>query len=189
MIDVAAVATVLSVSAIGVVIPGPSFVAVVHKAVSGPRSEALAFVSGIVLVNLLWATCAIFGIGIVFSIFPWLAKTVKIAGAAYLIWFGLKLIMSAGTESARAARVPSRSGLRSACLQGIVTNIVNPKSIAFFAAVFSSAAPSHVSVETFLAMLGAVGLTALSWYGLVALVLSHAAIARVYRSAKSVVDY
>jgi threonine/homoserine/homoserine lactone efflux protein len=188
LIDSSAVATVLFVYAAGVVIPGPNFVAVVHKAVSGKRSDALALVAGIVIVNLFWATCAIFGIGIAFAIFPWLAITVKLAGAAYLVWFGLRLIVSAGTSHADASRPPRTARFRSAFLQGIATNIANPKSIAFYAAVFSSATPSHVSAPTFIAMLSTVGATATCWYGAVALALSHSAIATAYRNAKAGID-
>jgi threonine/homoserine/homoserine lactone efflux protein len=54
MLDRTAVLTVFRVYLAGVVIPGPDFVAVVHKAVAGTRSEALALVAGIVVVNLLW---------------------------------------------------------------------------------------------------------------------------------------
>ncbi|MBD9609153.1 LysE family translocator, partial [Pseudomonas sp. PDM08] len=44
MIDGSAVLTVFLVYLAGVVIPGPNFVAVVHKAVAATRSEALALV-------------------------------------------------------------------------------------------------------------------------------------------------
>ena len=53
---------------------------------------------------------------------------------------------------------------RQAFAQGSATNIANPKSMAFFAAVFSSAAPAHVSVGTFAAMRGMVLVVAGSWY-------------------------
>jgi threonine efflux protein len=188
MIDSSAVATVFSVYAAGVVIPGPNFVAVVHKAVAGRRSDAFALVAGIVTVNLFWATCAIFGIGMVFAIFPWLAVGVRLAGAAYLIWFGLRLIVSARAAPSTAPHAKSAPLFRSAFIQGIATNIANPKSIAFYAAVFSSAAPAHVSAPTFIAMLGIVGATATCWYGVVALVLSNAAIATAYRRAKAWID-
>lgn len=188
MIDLSAVATVFSVYAAGVVIPGPNFIAVAHKSVSGRRSDALALVAGIVIVNLFWATCAILGIGMVFAIFPWLAMSVKLAGAAYLIGFGLRLVVSAGTSHPAATRPLQAAGFRSAFLQGVATNIANPKSIAFYAAVFSSAAPAHVSTPTFFAMLTTVGLTATCWYGAVALVLSHAAVATGYRRAKAWID-
>jgi threonine/homoserine/homoserine lactone efflux protein len=80
VIDSSAVLAVFSVYVAGVVIPGPNFVAVAHKAVSSTRTEALAVVAGIVLVSLCWATCAILGVGIVFAAFPWMALVVKIAG-------------------------------------------------------------------------------------------------------------
>lgn len=188
MIDSSAVATVFAVYAAGVVIPGPNFVAVVHKAVSGTRAGALALVAGIVTVNLFWATCAILGMSAVFAVFPWLAFGVKLAGAAYLIVFGLRLIISA-RAGAPASRTVARPPLqRSAFLQGVATNIANPKSIAFYAAVFSSAAPAHVGVPTFFAMLATVGVTATAWYGAVAVVLSHPSIALAYRRAKAWID-
>lgn len=83
---------------------------------------------------------------------------------------------------------PKTTLFRAAFLQGVATNIANPKSIAFYAAVFSSAAPAHVSTPTFFAMLATVGATATCWYGAVALVLSHAAIAMAYRRAKAWID-
>jgi threonine/homoserine/homoserine lactone efflux protein len=188
VIDSSAVLGVLSVYVAGVVIPGPNFVAVAHKAASTTRTEALAVVAGIVLVNLFWASCAILGVGIVFAAFPWLAFAVKIAGAAYLIWFGGRLIFKASAgNSQEIAQAPGGS-LRQAFAQGFATNIANPKSVAFFAAVFSSAAPPHESVGTFLAMLGMVFVVASSWYGFVALTLSHARIASAYRRSKAWVD-
>jgi threonine efflux protein len=54
MLDSTAVLTVFRVYLAGVVIPGPDFVTVVHKAVAGTGSEALALVAGIMVVNLLW---------------------------------------------------------------------------------------------------------------------------------------
>ncbi|KVD17331.1 LysE family translocator [Burkholderia ubonensis] len=189
MIDSSAVAAVFSVYVAGVVIPGPNFVAVAHRAASGARAESLALVAGIVMVNLFWASCAILGIGFVFAVFPWLAALVRVAGAAYLVWFGLRLIAASGAPGQPRAGVAAGSaGLRPAFLHGVATNLANPKSIAFYAAVFSSAAPAHVSPATFFAMLATVGVTAACWYGFVALVLSHDAIASMYRRAKRRVD-
>lgn len=188
MIDGAAVLGVFSVYIAGVVIPGLNFVAVAHKAASATRVEALAVVAGIVFVNLFWASCAILGVGIVFAAFPWLALGVRMAGAGYLIWFGSRLIYRASAGKAVSGLAPSNGGFRQAFAQGFATNIANPKSVAFFAAVFSSATPAHVSVGTFLAMLGMVFVVAGSWYSFVALTLSHSSIAARYRRSKAWVD-
>jgi len=188
MVDWSAIVTVFTVYAAAVVIPGPNFVAITHKAVTGTRADALALVAGIVAVNLFWATCAVLGIGVVFAMFPWLAVGVRLAGAAYLIWFGLRLVVSARATSLEAGHAPKAPWFRGAFLQGVATNIANPKSIAFYAAVFSSAVPTHVSTQTFFALLATVGASATCWYGAVALVLSHATIAKAYRRAKAWID-
>jgi len=189
MIDGPAVLTVFLVYVAGVVIPGPNFVAVVHKAVAATRAEALALVAGIVLVNLFWATCAIAGIGIVFAAFPWAALMVKVLGAAYLIWFGLRLLIKARHASQpQAGRQNTSESFRQSFVQGVITNIGNPKSMAFFAAIFSSAAPAHVSQGTFASMLAVVAVVAMSWYGLVAIALSQPKVASAYRRGKKAID-
>jgi threonine/homoserine/homoserine lactone efflux protein len=188
MLDSTAVLTVFWVYLAGVIIPGPNFVAVVHKAVAARRSEALALVAGILTVNLLWSGCAITGLGLMFAAFPWAALIVKILGAAYLMWFGVRLIVNAGKHPASQADEEPVGSVRKAFLQGVVTNIGNPKSMAFYAAVFSAAAPAHVSVSTFASMLAVVVVVSLTWYGLVALALSQARIASAYQQARKVID-
>lgn len=188
MFDSAAVLTVFWVYLAGVVIPGPNFVAVVHKAVAATRVEALALVAGIVTVNLFWSSCAITGLGIVFAAFPWAALVIKVLGAAYLMWFGMRLILNAGRPQVLRVDEALTGSFRGAFFQGVVTNIGNPKSMAFYAAVFSAAAPAHVSVYTFASMLAVVVGVSLSWYGLVAIALSQPRISLAYQKARKVID-
>lgn len=188
MIDGSAVLTVFLVYLAGVVIPGPNFVAVVHKAVAATRSEALALVAGIVLVNLFWSTCAIAGLGVVFAALPWAAFVVKILGAAYLMWFGFRLLINAGKHSLAAPNGAGTGSYRQSFIQGVVTNIGNPKSMAFYAAVFSAAAPAHVSPGTFSSMLAVVVVVSMSWYGMVAIALSQPKIACAYQGRKKAID-
>jgi threonine efflux protein len=58
---------------VGVVLPGPHFVAVAHKRASESRPAALAVVARIVVVNLFWASSSILGIGLIFAsrVLPW----------------------------------------------------------------------------------------------------------------------
>lgn len=187
MLDLHAIVTVLSVYVVGVVIPGPNFVAVAHKAASTSTREVLAMVAGVVVVNLFWASCSILGIGIVFATFPWIALAVKLAGAAYLIWFGGRLILKAGSASAMPLPTAGRT-LGQSFRAGFATNIANPKAMAFFAAVFAAAAPKHVSVLTFLAMLATVAIVSATWYGIVAIVFATPRVAARYRAGKAWID-
>jgi threonine/homoserine/homoserine lactone efflux protein len=188
MIDGSAVLTVFLVYLAGVVIPGPNFVAVVHKAVAATRSEALALVAGIVLVNLFWSTCAIAGLGVVFAALPWAALVVKVLGAAYLIWFGFRLLINAGKNTLGPPNDAVAGSCKQSFIQGVITNIGNPKSMAFYAAVFSAAAPAHVSPGTFSSMLAVVVLVSMTWYGTVAIALSQPGIACAYQGRKKAID-
>ncbi|RDI07669.1 LysE family translocator [Pseudomonas fluorescens] len=188
MIDGSAVLTVFLVYLAGVVIPGPNFVAVVHKAVAATRSEALALVAGIVLVNLFWSTCAIVGLGVVFAALPWAALVVKVLGAAYLMWFGFRLLINAGRSAPGPLNDAVAGSCRQSFIQGVITNIGNPKSMAFYAAVFSAAAPAHVSPGTFLSMLAVVVVVSMAWYAMVAIALSQPRIACAYQGRKKAID-
>lgn len=184
MIDWHSVAVVFSIYLAGVVIPGPNFVAVINVAVSAGRRPALALVAGIVLVNLFWAASALLGMGAVFKLFPWLAMVAKLAGAAYLIWFGVCLLITQQKGVGVMIVSLDKLGLMRAFKTGITVNIANPKSIAFYAAVFSAAAPSALNVPTLMLMLTTVLIIASAWYGAVAMLLSSATVSAAFLRLK-----
>lgn len=188
MIDIAAVFTASVVCIAGVMSPGPNFVAVTHRSVTSHRAESLALVGGIVCVNALWATAALFGLGVLFSLFPWLFWSVKLLGAAYLVWFGVQLLRRSGVPLPAKTSLPSPSTCARAFRDGIVTNLSNPKSMVFYASVFSAAVPAGASTGTLTVMVLMVALIALLWYGGVALALSSGRAARLYRKAKPTIE-
>ena len=188
MIDVAAVFTASIVCLAGVMSPGPNFVAVTHRAVTSTRSDALALVFGIVCVNSLWASAALFGIGTIFSLFPWLFWSVKLLGAGYLVWFGVQLIRRSKNPLSTRAKPTTRARFFFALRDGIVTNLSNPKAMIFYASVFSTAIPAAASFSTLLAMVAMVALIASLWYGGVAFILSSERIASCYRSFRTAIE-
>ena len=56
--------------------------------------NALAVIAGICASGAIWVTSAALGLKAVFLAFPWLYAFVSYAGAAYLIWLGVKLLRS-----------------------------------------------------------------------------------------------
>ena len=188
MIDVAAVLTASAVCVAGVMTPGPNFVAVTHRAVTSHRAEALALVGGIVCVNVLWVTSALFGLSVLFTLFPWLFWFVKLVGAAYILWFGVQLLWRAGASLPAKTALPSQSSCARAFRDGIVTNLSNPKSMVFYASVFSAAVPARASLETLTVMVLMVALIAFLWYGGIAFVLSSERAANFYRKAKPAIE-
>ena len=188
MIDFSAVFAASLVCAAGVMSPGPNFVAVTHRAVSAPRPEALALVLGIATVSTLWAGAALFGLGLLFALFPWFFWTVKLLGAAYLVWFGIQLLRRATRPLPERSAATSSESCRRAFRDGIMTNLSNPKAMIFYASVFSAAVPAGASLPTLLAMLAAVALIGAVWYGSVALFLSNVRAVALYRAGKPLIE-
>jgi len=190
MIDTAALFTVVLVYAAGVIIPGPNFVLVVRQAAAGSRALALATVAGIVAVNALWAGAALFGLAVALNAWPWARDGLRIAGGLYLIYVGVRLWLDARQASGVADEGIglARAGLGRAFARGALTNLANPKSMVFYASVFSAAAPPGAGAATLLAMMAAVVVIAFVWYGAVALLLSTAGVSTAYRRARTALE-
>jgi threonine efflux protein len=185
--DWQAVGTVAAVYSISVISPGPNLVAVVHRAVAASRIEAMALVLGIVLVNGLWASAAILGVGGIVELFPWILQILRIVGAVYLVWFGAKLILYARAALPEDASIP-RGGVIGAMRVGATTNLANPKSLVFYGSIFSTIVPGRVDMITAAAMIVVVILIGTVWYGTVALGVSTEQIASLYRRGKSLIE-
>ena len=188
MIDIAAVLTASTVCLAGVMSPGPNFVAVTHRAVTASKTEAAALVIGIASVSALWATAALFGLGMLFALFPWLFWSVKLFGAAYLMWFGIQLLRRLGQPLHARSAINTRTSFMRALRAGAVTNLSNPKAMAFYASVFSAAVPAGASFGTLLAIIAMVALIATLWYGGVAFALASARAAAFYRRRRSLLE-
>lgn len=187
MLDTAAVLSAAVVCLAGVMSPGPNFVAVTHRAAMTTRHEALSMVVGIALVNLLWAAISVFGIGLLLSTAPILFWMVRMMGAIYLVWFGIKLIRRSNVPAAPCAEA-KRPGLESAVRDGIATNMSNPNSMMFYASVFAGAVPDKAEMETMLSLVVMVGLVGALWYGSVAIIFSSDRVANLYRRGRRLIE-
>lgn len=184
-LDLHAILSVAAIFAVGVLSPGPNFMVVAQRAVARGRAQALATVFGVVSVSALWASASLFGISVVFAWFPWTRLLLRVAGAAYLIWAGVRLWRHASAPSpAPTDAATPRDGLWPAYRAGLATNLSNAKAIAFYGSAFSAAAPRPGETATLWVALALVLVIALLWYGLVAVALSTGMMARAYRRAK-----
>lgn len=120
-----------------ILVPGPSVLFTVARAIAWGRSVALMTVLGNALGMLVMAALVAFGFGPLLERSPTLYAAVQWAGGLYLIWLGIDALRHRELHAERMVEqgpvVPTRSRtLR----EGFVVGILNPKSIVFFAAVF-----------------------------------------------------
>lgn len=119
----------LLASAAMLAIPGPTILLVIGQSLGAGRGRALPLVAGVALGDLTAMTLSLAGLGALLATSATAFTVLKWAGAAYLIWLGVKL-WRAPVEAAAAPPLTARRAFRDA----YVVTALNPKSIAFFVA-------------------------------------------------------
>ena len=130
----------LGVSAVVIMTPGPDTAVTVRNTLLGGRFAGTFTALGISTGQAIWALATSFGVVALLVASEVLFQAVKYAGAAYLIWLGVQALIAAwrGTGNGTAAGVrSSATRLRPgrAFLQGLVSDLGNPKMAVFFASL------------------------------------------------------
>jgi len=156
--------------------PGPSNLYVMSRSLAqGPRAGLVA-ASGLATGSLFHVTATALGLSVVLRYSPTLYAAVKLGGAAYLIFLGLRLLLSKDAESAAAPSANRRSYAR-IFRESIVVEMLNPKTALFFLALlpqFADASAGPLAPQLLL-LGGIVTLTAIPCDAFVALAAGAAA--------------
>ena len=113
------------------VIPGPAVVYIVARSVDQGRVAGLASVGGVHVGTLLHVAAAALGLSALLVSSAVAYDTVRWLGAAYLVWLGLRRLL-ARDEQAGPDRPRPERGLGRVFAQGVVVNLLNPKTTLFF---------------------------------------------------------
>ena len=124
--------------------PGPAVVYIVARTVAQGRASGLASVLGVALGNLGNAVAAAVGLAALFALSSAAFTVVKWAGAAYLVWLGVKMWRTQPTP-ADAQVAPAAQPLSRMFRDGFVVALLNPKTTLFFAAFLPQFLDPHAS--------------------------------------------
>jgi threonine/homoserine/homoserine lactone efflux protein len=122
----------VAASAVLLVIPGPTILLVVSYGLGQGWRAALPTAVGVALGDFTAMTLSMLGIGALLAASATLFTILKFAGAAYLIWLGLKLWRTGG--SLNAAPITDRTAVGRMVGHAWLVTALNPKSITFFVA-------------------------------------------------------
>lgn len=148
-----------------VLLPGPDTLVIVRNIVRGGRRLGVATVLGIQTGLAIWITAAILGLSALLRASEVAYTTLRIVGAAYLIWLGVQSWRSRGTsfdatapEGAAGATAPSalRRMRASGYRAGLLSNLFNPKVGVFFVTFLPAFVPAGAPVTPTLLLFGAI---------------------------------
>jgi threonine/homoserine/homoserine lactone efflux protein len=129
--DIPALLLVLTV---GLLTPGPDFVLVLRGGLEGVRRGQMT-VLGIAAGLATQMLVLVLGFGAL-GMHPEVLEAVRYAGAAVLLWLGLKLVFRRRQNPEAVTQASLESG-KTAFLEGLLCNLTNPKAFLFFASLFA----------------------------------------------------
>ena len=114
------------------VAPGPGLLYVLARTVAGGRREGVLSCAGTFVGGLVHVAAAATGLSIVLATSAAAFAVVKYAGAAYLIYLGIRMILSSDPRA--DLNLPQGEKMKNPLWQGIATEVLNPKTALFFLA-------------------------------------------------------
>ncbi len=111
-------------------VPGPAVLYIVARSVSQGRPAGLASVLGIETASLLHTSAAALGLSAILLSSALAFEVVKYLGAGYLVYLGIRKLFARGEDEARQAIEPE--SLMHVYAQGLMVNLLNPKTALFF---------------------------------------------------------
>lgn len=166
LLDFAATATLV------VLLPGPDSLVVIRGLVRGGRREGATTAAGVLCALGVWVTAACLGLSALLQASRVGYDALKIAGACYLLWLGVRSLRSLRRPATDEPSGAAHGGAlrRSGFAGGFLTDMLNPKVGVVFITVLPQFVPQGYSVGVTTLGLGLIYvlLTALYFAGLVA---------------------
>jgi threonine/homoserine/homoserine lactone efflux protein len=130
--------------------PGPDTLYVLARAGAGGTRAGVASAFGIAAGSVAHTLAAALGLSAILASSALAFTLVKFAGAAYLVWLGLRMLLARAQPGAARAVALRGDAVAAAFRQGLATNVLNPKVALFFLAFL----PQFVDAAAPDAMLG-----------------------------------
>jgi threonine/homoserine/homoserine lactone efflux protein len=143
----------IAVSAVVICTPGQDTALTIRNTLAGGRRTGVATAGGVALGQTVWTVAASAGVVALLTASEPAFRTVKLVGAAYLVYLGAQSLWAAITRRAHQGQVRGSTPLSAtrALRQGVLSNLGNPKMAVFFASLLPQFAPE--GGPTFVALL------------------------------------
>lgn len=164
--------------------PGPSIIAATQLALAQGRDKAVPYGLGLAFGASLWCLFALFGLAVIFKLYPPLFHAAKIAGGFYLLYMAWGLWRAARSPLPPAAERRFGNGF----VGGIILSLSNPKPALFYSAVILTVFPNPQGAMMFAAIYATALATELFWYTVVTTSMSTNAMRKRYLNAKFWID-
>ncbi|WP_099610875.1 LysE family translocator [Vibrio fujianensis] len=179
--------SLLSVSILGAMSPGPSLAMVAKHSLAGGRKNGLATAWAHALGIGGYAFITLVGLAVVLQRSPLLFSLISYAGGGYLAYLGINALRSEGGVAAKLESGESVSIIQSA-KEGLLISLLNPKIALFFIALFSQFVSQSSELVSKIIIIVTPFIIDGLWYSLITLLLSSPKLLDKLRARAVVID-
>jgi len=181
--------SLVTICILGALSPGPSLALVLRNTLNGGvyqgYATALSHGFGVALYAAITAT----GIGIIIVQSPVLYSVIQYAGAAFLLYLGIKALLSKKQQiSLNVSEKSKVSEKVNGWRDGFLIAFLNPKLAIFFIALFSQFVDANATWQKKAIMTSTVGVIDALWYLIVAFTLSRGPILEKLKRNSHIID-
>jgi len=172
-----------------IISPGPNFLVITQITVTESRAHGISAGLGVATGSVLWAILAATGLGVLFAGMPGLQPALQVAGGLYLLYIGRRIWRGAASAlGKREVDGGMCATLGQAYRYGLMTNMTNPKALAFYTSVFTSLVRPELAGWVRVAAVGVIAVLAATWFVSLATLFSVSRVQAKYRQAKYWID-
>ena len=165
--------SLVAICSLGAMSPGPSLALVLKQVANNGRTHALVASWCHAIGIGFWAFACIFGLALVVAESALVFQLITWAGAAYLLYIGIKALRVTSTAVGSETLVSRKPiSIYQAGIEGAMISILNPKTAIFFIAIFSQFISAEASILDQMIMIATVVIIDGGWYSLVTLTLA-----------------
>ncbi|WP_421143332.1 LysE family translocator [Aeromonas dhakensis] len=162
---------VVAITFFAVISPGPDFAMVSRNSLLLSRRSGVLTALGIGAGVCVHVTYTLLGVGLLIQQSLWLFNLIKLAGAAYLIFLGIKMLRAKPASAEVLAEQPVLSSL-GALRTGFLTNVLNPKTTIFIVSLFMQVVQPQTPLAVQLGYGAFIVLAHAVWFSVVAIFFS-----------------
>jgi threonine/homoserine/homoserine lactone efflux protein len=167
------------VAALLTLVPGMDTVLVLRTAISRGHGPAFATAAGICAGTVAWGLAAAIGASALLAASETAFVVLKLAGAGYMAWLGISMLVKSVRPGAAAAAepdpAPGAATVRTDWLTGLTTSLLNPKVGVFYMAMIPQFMPADAPALLMGALLPLVhNAEAMAWFAVLILATHHA---------------
>ncbi|MER5193043.1 LysE family translocator [Streptomyces sp. NPDC002755] len=160
------------ITVLAVIAPGADFAMIVRNSYLYGRRTGLLAATGVAAGVLVHVTYTMLGVGLLIASSTFLFTVIKLIGAAYLIYIGVRTFRTKGEVEVDLTGKTELTPL-AALRAGFLTNVLNPKTTLFVVSTFSQVVSPGTPVRQQIGYGLFMSLAHLLWFGVVAVFFSH----------------